>query len=157
MGICRRDIDAAPFRDRTGRPCKGVLHLTLADFLNLAVRKKVLPATMRDSKQTLSIPFKTLAKLLNKAESEHEVSAEPDDDISKRFRKRKRTPSEELSDSREEHFARLENADEQKDETFDTKWELPSQSRRRVVGGRANTTMVRRSTRMKNSPDDEVT
>lgn len=49
---------------------------------------------MRDGEQTLSIPFKTLAKLLNEAESEHELSAEPDEDIPKRFRKQKRTPSE---------------------------------------------------------------
>jgi hypothetical protein len=157
VGICRQDVDAAPFRDRTGRPYEGVLQLTLADFLNPAVRKKVLPAAMRDGKQTLSIPFETLAKLLNEAESEQELSAESDDNIPTRFRKRKRTPSEELSDSREEHFARLESADKKKDETFDTEWQLPSQSKRRVVGGRADTTVVRRSTRTKNSPNDEVT
>lgn len=111
---------------------------------------------MRDGKQTLSIPFETLAKLLNEAESEQELSAESDDNIPTWFRKRKRTPSEELSDSREAHIARLESAGELKDETFDTEWELPGQSKRRVVGGRANTTVVRRSTRTKNAPNDEV-
>lgn len=157
VGICRQDVDVAPFRDRTGRPCEGVLHLTLADFLNPAVRKKVLPAAMRDGKQILSIPFKTLAKLLNEAESEHELSAEPDEDIPKRFRKRKRTPSEELSDSREEYFARLETADKMKGETIDAEWELPTKSKRRVLGERAGTTVIRRSARTTNLPNDEVT
>jgi hypothetical protein len=57
VGIYRQDVGAAPLRDRTERPSKGVLQLTLADFLHLVVRKKVLPAAMRDGKGTLSIPF----------------------------------------------------------------------------------------------------
>jgi hypothetical protein len=157
VGICRQDVDAAPFRDRTGRPCEGVLQLTLADFLHPVLRKKVLPAAMRDGKETLSIPFATLAKLLNEAESDQELLAESDDYKVARYRKRKRTPSGELSDSREEHFAQLESADKTKGETLDTEWELPSKSKRRVVGERVDTTMIRRSARTKNLPNDEVT
>lgn len=78
VGICRQDVDAAPFRDCTGRPCEGDLQLTLADFLHPVVREKVLPATMRDGKETLSVPFETLAKLLNEAESDQGLLAESD-------------------------------------------------------------------------------
>jgi hypothetical protein len=137
VGICRQDVDAAPFRDCTGRPCE------------------VLPANMRDGKETLSIPFETLAKLLNEAESDQELSAESDGKKVARYRKRKRTPSGDLSDSREEHFAQLESADKTKGETLDTEWELPSKSKRR--GERVDTAMVRRSARTKNLPNDEVT
>jgi hypothetical protein len=67
------------------------------------------------------------------------------------------TPSEELSDSREEYFARLETADKMKGETIDAEWELPTKSKRRVLGERAGTTVVRRSARTTNLPNDEVT
>ena len=156
VGICRQDVDAAPFRDRTGRPCEGVLQLTLADFLHPIVRKKVLPAAMRDGKETLSIPFETLAKLLSEAESDQELLAESEDNKVARYRKRKRTPSEELSDSREEHFAQLESADKEKEKINNTEWKSSSRIKRQALSEHAGTIVLRRSTRSKNLPDEEV-
>jgi hypothetical protein len=83
--------------------------------------------------------------------------AESEDNKVARHRKWKRTPNEELSDSREEHFAQLESADKTKVETLDTKWELPSKSETRSLDERADTIVVRRSTRTKNLPNGEVT
>jgi hypothetical protein len=156
VGICRQDEDAVPFRDRAGRPCEGVLQLTLADFLHPTVRKKVLPASTQDGKDKMSIPFAILTKLLNEAEKDRECPAESEDDIPKLFRKRKRTPSEELSDSREEHFTQLENADKEKDENNNTEWELRSRSKRRVLGEHANRAVVRKSTRTQDVPKEHV-
>jgi hypothetical protein len=82
--------------------------------------------------------------------------AESDDNKVARYQKRKRTPSKELSDSREEHFAQLESADKEKEKINNTEWKSSSRIKRQALSEHAGTIVLRRSTRPKNLPDEEV-
>jgi hypothetical protein len=151
---CKQDENAVPFRDRDGQPCEGALQLTLADFLHPTIRKAVLPTSTQDG--NISIPFEILTELLNKAESDQEFPQDSEDDIPKVFLKRKRTPSGELSDSREGHYTQLENADMEKDQNNDSEWKSGSRGKRQALSEHANTIVLRRSTRTRHAPDEEV-
>ena len=153
---CKQDENAVPFRDRDGQPCEGVLRLALADFLHPTIRKAVLPTSTQDGKDSIPIPFEILTELLNKAESDQEFPQDSEDDIPKVFLKRKRTPSEELSDSHEEYYSRLESADKEKEKINDTEWKSSSRSKRQALSEHAGTIVLRRSTRTKNLPGEEV-
>ena len=132
VGICRQDMDASPFRTASGEPCTGVLELALSDLLPSSVLSP-LPASAANEK--ISIPFADLAAFLTTAErfaklppkSEAASSYAP-----KRFRKRKRTPSEELSSGREDEYLRLEVAELERERADDREWR--ARSRRRVSG-----------------------
>lgn len=121
------------------------------------VRKKVLPASTQDGKDKISVRFEILAKLLNEAEKDRECAAESEDGIPELFRKRKRTPSEELSDPREERFTQLESADRRR-----TRKTIPSGNREvgaqkdEFGGEHAKATAVRRSARMQNVPKEHM-
>lgn len=153
---CKQDENAVPFRDRDGRPREGVLQLALADFLHPTIRKAVLPTSTQDGKDNISIPFGILNELLNKAESDQEFPQDSEDDIPKVFLKRKRTPSEELSDSREEYYTQLESAHKEKEKINDAEWKSSSRIKRQALSEHAGTIVLRRSTRTKNLPDEEV-
>lgn len=143
-------------RSRDGRLCEGVLQLALADFLHPTIRKAVLPTSTQDGKDNISIPFEILTELSNKAESDQEFPQDSEDDIPKVFLKRKRTPSEELSNSREEHYTQLEGADRETDKNNDSEWTSSSRGKRQALSEHANTIVLRRSTRTRNVPDEEV-
>jgi hypothetical protein len=75
---------------------------------------------------TLSVPLGRLVELLNEAEEAEDASKAAENEttpaISRaptKFRKRKRTPSEELSDGREKTFLRQEMREREKDAAVD--------------------------------------
>ncbi|OQN96689.1 hypothetical protein B0A48_17329 [Cryoendolithus antarcticus] len=106
VGICRADVEGEVFRgDRNG--VDGVLELTVADFLPSTLAAEFSDAVL---KEPITIPFAHLAAFLTEAEATKAVPPAPAPSAAPtRFRKRKRTPSEELSDTREESFARAED------------------------------------------------
>nr|OQO32538.1 hypothetical protein B0A51_00102 [Rachicladosporium sp. CCFEE 5018] len=161
VGICGVDVEGEVFRDG-GKSVEGMLELTVADFLPSAVAAKLLDAVL---KEPISIAFADLAAFLTDAEATKAIPPAPAPSAGPtRFRKRKRTPSEELSDTREESFTRAEDdalAMRQKEDPEWTERECGLQrkiskrrSRRKIgaenatSGGAETAILRRRSSRM---------
>ncbi|OQN96275.1 hypothetical protein B0A48_17837 [Cryoendolithus antarcticus] len=106
VGICRAVVEGELFREH-GESVDGMLELTVADFLPPAVAAELSESAL---KEPITIGFADLAVFLTEAETTKAVPPAPVPSAgSTRFRKRKRTPSEELSDTREESFTRAED------------------------------------------------
>lgn len=130
IGFCMPIMEAIPFRDGKGRVCNGSLDLSISDFLRPSPCRGLSP----EAKQyTITISFAILARLLDKAETCSESRAESEDDTPKVFRKRKRSPSEQLSSPREKAFANLGLEDSAKERNMDVDW--PGSSKRRSLPG----------------------
>ncbi|KAK6443072.1 hypothetical protein LTR95_000589 [Oleoguttula sp. CCFEE 5521] len=106
VGICRVDAEGEVFRgdDKSG---DGVLELTVTDFLPSALATEFSDTVL---KEPITLLFAELAAFLTEAEATKAVEPTPLPSAGPTsFRKRKRTPSEELSDTREEAFATAED------------------------------------------------
>lgn len=134
VGVCRTDL-SVPFRDAAGAACHGSLEIQLADLLPSNITSSELE---QDDLPCISIPFATLADVLSDAERTANAKTPGEGTTARkssmRFCKRKRTPSEELSDGREQAFLRQEQAELEKDEQADGEWR--ARRRRRVEGER---------------------
>lgn len=126
IGFCMPIKEAVPFRDSKGRLCDGSLDLSISDFLRPSLCGKLSAEAKQDA---ITIPFATLVRLLDKAETCSESRVESEDDTPKVFRKRKRSPSEQLSSPRERSFADLELADSAKERNMDIDWQGSSKRR----------------------------
>ncbi|KAK3045343.1 hypothetical protein LTR09_013022 [Extremus antarcticus] len=123
VSVCRTDVDNDSFRDDEGQACEGTLTLSVKDLVP-ASTIDCLPASAAE--QSLTLDFATLAAFLSRAE-EHEAVAEwlvaqPPSPGQQIFRKRKRTPPEELSDGREAEYGRQEDEVAEKDWKTDGEW-----------------------------------
>lgn len=119
IGFCEPIREAVPFRDGKGRLCDGSLDLSISDFLRPSLCDRLSAEAKQD---IITIPFATLARLLDKAEACSESRVESEDDTPKMFRKRKRSPPEQLSSPSEEVYADLELADSAKAQNIDIEW-----------------------------------
>jgi hypothetical protein len=131
IGFCMPIMEAVPFRDGKGRVCGGSLDLSISDFLRPSLCRGLSSEAKQD---TITISFATLARLLDKAETCSGSRAESEDDIPKVFRKRKRSPSEQLSSPREKTFADLELADSAKERNTDSEWQESNKIQRLLSG-----------------------
>ena len=123
-------MDAVHFRDADGQTGDAALELSLSDLLPREILA-ILPPTTNEA---ISIPFSDLSSYLEAAES-HSTNLSSFTSTSsapKRFRKRKRTPSEELSDSREAEYVRQEEREQEKDGVIDGEWTARSRRRRKI-------------------------
>jgi hypothetical protein len=127
IGFCMPIMEAIPFRDGEGRACDGSLDLSISDFLRPLLCGKLSAKAKQD---IITIPFATLARLLDKAETCSGSRAESEDDAPPRYRKRKRSPSEQLSSPRETTFAKLELADSTKERKMDMEWQGSRENKR---------------------------
>jgi hypothetical protein len=138
-------MEAVPFRDGKGLVCDGSLDLSISDFLQPSLCRKL---SAKANQETITISFTTLARLLGKAETCSESRTESEDDAPKMFRERKRSPSEQLSSLRGKAFAKLELEDSVKEQDIDVDWSGPSE-RQSLLGG--HLPKLRRSSRYRNS------
>jgi len=146
IGVCMPIMEAVQFRDGKGLVCDGSLDLSISDFLRPSLCRKL---SAQANQETITISFTTLAQLLDKAETSSESRAESEDDTPKVFRrKRKRSPSEQLSSPREKAFANLELQDSAKERNVDFDWPGSSKGRN-LLGG--HPPKLRRSSRNRNS------
>lgn len=147
VGICRLDMEAQ-FRREDGEVCLGSLELTLADFLPPDVLA-ALPPSVADEK--ISIPFADLASYLDSIECLLAALVSKRSSVTRvkpaLWRKRKRSPSEELSDSREAAFARAEEAELTREQQRDGEWLERSRSRSAAGGAQDPAVPERRSNR----------
>ncbi|KAK5112885.1 hypothetical protein LTR85_011112 [Meristemomyces frigidus] len=135
VGICRQDTDAIPFRNTDGTACAGALNLTIADILPISALSTLHASAANDQ---ISIPFANLASFLAAAERSTTTNplttpTVPTTAAPTKFRKRKRTPSEELSSGREEEYTRQEEQEVERDRSADGAWRARSRQRRRRV------------------------
>ncbi|KAK3050517.1 hypothetical protein LTR09_008156 [Extremus antarcticus] len=110
VGVCTTAINAASFRDSAGTTCDGALEIRVSDLLP-ADSIACLPTSLTN--ETFRIDYTDLATALSRAEERTAKAAEPRTRpaTTMKFRKRKRTPSEEVSDEREaEEVRRVEKA-----------------------------------------------
>ncbi|EME38059.1 hypothetical protein DOTSEDRAFT_57658 [Dothistroma septosporum NZE10] len=116
VGTSFCDVDAVSFRDGDGSPCDGKLELSIIDLL-----PHDLLDTLSESVRTegFTFSFAQLTELLVDAKN---VSGHHTKSLPKKFRKRKRTPSEELSDNREEAFTKQEQAELEQEQKADGDW-----------------------------------
>ncbi|KAK4615467.1 hypothetical protein CLAFUW4_10578 [Fulvia fulva] len=119
VGVCRCDVDAVAFRAGDGTACEGEIELSTSDFLPCDILD-TLPEVARSGHFTIT--FAQLAEFLADAEK---INHRHSRTLTKKFRKRKRTPSEDLSDHREEAFAKQEEADLEKEQRADDEWNEP--------------------------------
>lgn len=133
VGICRCHVDAVPFQTSSdGTPRPGSLDLHTSDFIP--------SAESAAGETTLSIPFATLASFLlplasdptDPAPSTAKTEAEP-----MKFRKRKRSPSEQLAEDREADFLRRERDESDREQAIDGAYRSGSGSRGREARRRA--------------------
>lgn len=138
VGVCRTDVDSLPFRNAPGSACSGSLNLTLSDFLPGPLSSTLPPTTATE--HIISISFADLAHLLTDAEQDAAAIANGAVRVHptapKAFRKRKRSPSEELSDEREKVYARLEEAEVEREAIEDEEWKGCEGLRKRSRGTR---------------------
>lgn len=126
IGICKHILDAIPFRDRDGAALDGLLTLTLSDILPEAVFSTI-PCSLQDA--SISISFASLTSMLDEAEGRRTLFAQPkaknegEDARPKKFRKRKRTPPEDLSSGREDAYQKMERVDDERSLWLDGAWE----------------------------------
>ncbi|KAF7192081.1 hypothetical protein HII31_06467 [Pseudocercospora fuligena] len=125
IGVCACDVHEMPFRGSQGITCEGEVQLTLSDLLPQATMQR-LPATAYD--EHIIIPFADLSAWLYKAELVHRAKPPAATALRpKKFSKRKRSPSEELSDERESSFLKLEQEDSENEKRVDKDWRQPRQ------------------------------
>jgi hypothetical protein len=150
IGFCRQDVHAVPFRDSKGQPCHGALQLTIVDFIPTKVRKNISETALREY---MSIPFETLTDFLNEAEGDDHHGMSSEEDKPTFFKKRKRTPSDELSETRENEFRELERADLTRAKATDDTWRASNMNKRQAIGDSLDVRIpeLRRSTRQKSS------
>ncbi|KAF2764576.1 hypothetical protein EJ03DRAFT_25645 [Teratosphaeria nubilosa] len=120
VGVCRCDVDGAVFRREDGGAGEGELELRVADFVEGDA-----------GEERIRIPFEELSGYLADAvqRSANKMTAKTTAHP-KKFRKRKRSPDEDLSLGREEEYARLEATEVEKEQAEDGAWR--ARSRRRV-------------------------
>ena len=127
IGVCSQVEKEQRFRGSGDSKVHIELDLQLSDLLPSTLSVIV---TMRASKQAMPIcvPLHELVELLDEAEEAERTPKEPRTEIAAvsttsgaptKFRKRKRTPSEELSDGREETFLWQEIREREKDVAVD--------------------------------------
>ena len=125
VGVCSQVKKDFIFRAPAGFGIDSTLYLQLSDVL-----PRTLPLfnTVPRSRPvaSITIPLQPLVDLLNEAEKARPASQEAKQEIKSatssaptKFRKRKRTPSEELSDGREETFLQQEIRELEKDAAVD--------------------------------------
>ena len=113
IGGCEEDVRGACFRDASGKLVGGALTLRPEDLLPLD--SEVLETSSPTSDLVLHIDHRQLCDALDDAEAAMHPSETKKEELKRlaerrealrprRFRKRKRSPSEELSDGREEWF-----------------------------------------------------
>ncbi|KXT14579.1 hypothetical protein AC579_9099 [Pseudocercospora musae] len=125
IGVCACDVHEMPFRGSQGITCEGEVQLTLSDLLPRATMER-LPATAYD--EHITIPFADLSAFLYNAERVQTAKyPERNASLPTKFRKRKRSPSEELSDGRESSFLMLEEAELENEQKVDRDWRQPRQ------------------------------
>ena len=143
IGVCSQIEREVHLRHPDGSRGDTMLRLQLSDLL-----PSTLPifATMRTPKKSMPIlvHLDELVELLvevkaaeraSKVAATDKAATEATSRTPKTFRKRKRTPSEELSDGREETFLRQEMRERVKDAAVDGEYvERPRRSTRRKVG-----------------------
>ncbi|EMC90874.1 hypothetical protein BAUCODRAFT_127543 [Baudoinia panamericana UAMH 10762] len=152
VGICRQDVDSADLCGTQSEssttptaiiPPSSSLELDVQDFLPPHITAS-LPSSAIDSER-ISIPFTTLHTLLTQTierttqgTSSSSVSDQPTTAARPplRFRKRKRSPSEELSDDREDLYLRQELSDIAKEARRDEEWAAAAKRRSRSRGRR---------------------
>lgn len=143
IGICACHLDADPVRSTSGDACDGKLQLTLADLLPPVI-VDTLPTHILE--EHLTIPYALISDFIADAEltaSSSGTTATPSSGTSTprkiaKFRKRKRTPSEdELDYDREVMYAEIERRDRERTERGDDDWRAKS---RRRTSRRTNTT-----------------
>lgn len=120
VGVCDCHVDGEAFRDEEGKPCDGELLLSLPDLLHPELVAS-LPSKSTDHHITISFAdlhrFLAQAEALEAASRKTQARAAPT-----RFRKRKRTPPEELSDGREAKYSKQEEGALRKDQNLDGEW-----------------------------------
>lgn len=120
IGVCKTHVDALPFRDAQGAACDGEMQLTVADFLPLDALDE-LPESIHA--EPITISFAQLTKFLDDAENETARKTVTKSARPRRFRKRKRSPFEELSEDREAAYRKQEDAELEKDRQVDGEWQ----------------------------------
>ena len=126
VGICVVDVDRQPFRDASGTACAGALVLDLSDVLSSSVLDG---RTILAPYSNITIPLADLTRHLAAAEVHHNAIPPPFSTATKKFRKRKLTPSEELSDNTESKYLRQEEAEREKERHGDEEWWAGSRRR----------------------------
>lgn len=127
VGVYKCDMDASPFRNAEGEPCAGELKLTLGDFL-----PRDLLDDMDVAEQSIKVPFEDIYQyLLDAEERARKVAAplKPSSAAPVRFRKRKRSPAERLSEERELAYVAEEEAELQREGRLDNEWKGAGRSR----------------------------
>ncbi|TKA74562.1 hypothetical protein B0A49_11233 [Cryomyces minteri] len=137
VGLCVCDVDAVPFRSSDGEPLDGALTLSVNDILPSELISTVSNPDVDLLPQRIKIPFSTLTTFLAAAELRHAMlssttSAKRKTARPKKFKKRKRTPEEELSDGREEKYTQQELVVDERTVGLDGAWE-PKGRRARVA------------------------
>ena len=142
IGVCMTDVGGMLFRSEDGEACDGTLEIRLQDLLPPSLLEE-MPAL--DTLPPLPIPFADLTSFLAAAEDQTSESSVPAASTTRptKFRKRKRTPSEELSDGREAEYVRLEEHERVKERKTDQEWRARS-SRSGGDGGEASIEVVER-------------
>lgn len=151
VGVCVQHATNVPFQGHGG-DADGALELTLEDLLPASVMALLPPATPSEDAcaseaERITIPFSNLRAFLTAAAASNaNISStlttqdKPSTGAPTKFRKRKRSPSEEeLSDGREKAYARLEAAEVEKERKVDGEWSVGvvrRASRRRRSGPR---------------------
>lgn len=148
VGICECTVDRALFRGASGEACEDDLKLNLADIIPHSVIVHALSQPCASPNSTIAISLGALTSYLNAAQSDHAAASESFASIAsssapRRFRKRKRTPGEELSDSREAEYLQREEREQEKISRVDAEWRLISRST--IDGDDAESTARRRS------------
>lgn len=149
VGVYKCDMNASPFRNAEGESCAGELKLTLADFL-----PRDALDDMDVAEQSIKVPFEDICQyLLDAEERARKVAAplEPSSAAPMRFRKRKRSPAERLSEERELAYVAEEEAELQKEGRLDSEWKGAGRSRAEqpAAAGAQVEVEVRRSKRNK--------
>ncbi|KAK4500746.1 hypothetical protein PRZ48_008936 [Zasmidium cellare] len=117
VGVCECEVEGVEFRGVDGGVREGGLELRVGDFVPGEFLRE------GEGEKRITISFERLAAFLADAESQATPSTKPQTPSApKKFRKRKRSPSEELSDGREAAYLKLEEAELEKEKKVDAEW-----------------------------------
>ena len=143
IGGCEEDVRGAGFRDASGKLVGGALTLRPDDLLPLDA--EVLGNSSPTSDLVVRIDHRRLCDALDDAEAAMHPSETMKEELKRvaerrealrprRFRKRKRSPSEELSDGREESFLLQEMRERERNDKADGEYiETARRVRRKVT------------------------
>ena len=142
IGACEEQVKGARFRDAAGNFLAGSLELRLTDLLPAG--SEVLERISPTSEMVVRIDHRELFDALTEAEEALWPSDQKKEEMKtlaekmeaarpKRFMKRKRSPSEELSDGREEAFLLQEMREQEKDAEADREYVETARRVRRNV------------------------